>query len=107
MAAEPVLPTVASEPVRHVTPEEFQGDLEDFLRVMKSNENFEMTNHDDFNPRLELDSKEGEKPSPEQVVTVSFVSGVEDKWNYKQTLTRREYVRWKLRAKRESGFTMS
>ncbi len=107
MAAEPLLPTVASEPVKHVMPEEFQGDLGDFLCVMKSNENHDMVAHDDFNPRLELESKEGEKPSPEQQVTVTFVSGVEGKWNYQEILTRREYVRWKVRAKRESGFTMS
>ncbi len=96
-----------TEPEEHDTPMKFQGDLGAFLFMMKSNENHAMVVHEDFNPRLELDSKAGEKSTPEQEVTVTFVSGVEGKWNYQQRLTRREYVRWKVRAKREAGFTMS
>ena len=106
-APVPTEPEEPSTPTEHDTPTEFQGNLEDFLRMMRSDENHVMVTHKDFNPRLEVDSKEGEKPTPEQQVTVQFISSVEGRWNYEQTLTRREYVRWKVRAKREAGFTMS
>jgi hypothetical protein len=88
-----------------VLPDEFQGDFNDFLKLLKSPEEKAMRKHDDFNPFLQVENLEGAK-GPQRIVTVSFCSGVDGKWNYQAMMTFKEFLTWKLKARRESGFSM-
>jgi hypothetical protein len=87
------------------------GDFEDFLRMLKSNEHDTMTGHKYFNPLLSVERTDGTKfagnPNPDDDIVVTFESGVPGKWHYQGTMKFREFLRWKLRAKREAQFSFS
>ncbi len=102
---------------------DFGGNFLDFLYMLKSPEQEVMTQHEDFNPVMRIErtddgAVEGEEEEKDgskgkmkfkldDKLTIKFVSGVADKWNYKAEMTQREFLKWKLRAKREAQFTAS
>lgn len=102
--------------------ETWDGDLAAFLKHLKSDADCsEMEGHEAFNPLMEVivlgDGTEGgdkpvgedraRHPKPADKVCFKFVSGVPGKWNFTQTLPHRDFLRWKVRAKCEAGFTFS
>lgn len=100
---------------------DFDGNFLDFLYMLKSPEQEVMTRHKEFNPVLRIervddgavegDEKDGSKDrikfKLDDDLTIKFVSGVSDKWNYKAEMTQRDFLKWKLRAKREAEFSFS
>jgi hypothetical protein len=88
-----------------VLPDMFQGDFGDFLKLLKSPEDEIMHKHADFSAFLQVENLDG-ATGPQRVVTVSFCSGVDGKWNYQDTMTFKEFLAWKMKAWREAGFKM-
>ena len=92
---------------------ELSGDFNDFLRMLKSAEGAMLPDMEGFNPLISIEREDGtaiaeaNKPGPDDTVVVMFVSGIPNKWYYREAMKWRDFLHWKLRAKKEAGFSFS